>query len=108
MIDFDRITEHWTGQLAKSVFYVVGFLVVTFGALTMWGLPGPTLPQWVFFGMSPQQTLLAWPITAVMAAISAIVISAPFWILALIVQAMSKGSDDQKLMAMSEDSKEAS
>lgn len=96
MIDLDRVAEHWTGQLAKTVFFIVAFVIVLFGALTMWGLPGPSLPQWFFFGMSPQQSLLAWPLTALAAIVAGAIVSAPFWILALIVQAATKNESEPK------------
>lgn len=83
------ITDHWTGKLAKGVFFVVAVPIVIIGALSMLGFSGPSLPEWLLLGMSPGQMLSA-PLTIFTALAAGSIVSAPFWLIAYLVQQANK------------------
>ncbi len=76
--------ERKSFRVARVVFWAAAIPVVIYGALTLWGLPAPSLPYWLFFGLSPSQQLFAYPLTLLAAVTAGVLVSAPFWAVALI------------------------
>lgn len=97
--DVRPFSQTWSVNLAKFAFWFTAVPIIVIGALQLWGMPSPSFAVWLFFGVSPE-SFLAYPITAITALTAGLIVSAPFWLLALIMYVFHR----ERLKAAARDS----